>query len=75
MKDELRTVTQAADTLDVSRQTIYNWIEQGRFPGHFSVGNDDMILIPASDVEKVRKEEAAKLVDKLGRLGFHHEPA
>lgn len=75
MKDQLRTVTQAANTLDVSRQTIYNWIEQGRFPGHFVVGDDERILIPTSDVEKVRKEEAEKLVEKLDRLGFRAETA
>lgn len=75
VKEELRTVTQASETLDVSRQTIYNWIDQGRFPNAFTVGDGEMVLIPASDVENVRKEEAEKLITKLGRLGFRAEPA
>ena len=56
--DKLYTVTEAAKMLDVSRQTINTWVRDGRFPNNFSVGTDDKTLIPASDIEEVRKEEA-----------------
>lgn len=75
MKDKLYTVPELAKELDVSRQTAYNWLVAGRFPNHLTVGNGDMVLVPASDVETVRKEEAAKLIEKLDRLGFQAEPA
>lgn len=72
MQDKLYTITELAQTLDVSRQTIYNWMKSGRFPNSFEVGEGDgaIVLVPASDVETVRKEEAEKLIEKLGRLGF-----
>lgn len=76
MKDEFSTVTQLAEVFGVSRQTIYNWIEDGRFPNSFKAGGGDAItLIPAADVAAVRKEEADKLVQQLNRLGFQAIPA
>ena len=77
MRERLYTVAEAAETLLVSRQTIYNRIEAGRFPNSFSVGEGEgtITLIPASDVDAERKEEADKLIDKLGRLGFQSVPA
>ena len=77
MKDKLYGVTELADLFQVSRQTIHNWIEEGRFPGAFSAGDGRgrMVLVPASDVEVARKEEAEKLLQRLDRLGFQAEPA
>jgi excisionase family DNA binding protein len=70
MGEKYYTITELTDVLDVSRPTIYSWLQQGRFPNHFTVGTDDRVIIPAADVEAVRREEAEKLVGKLNRLGF-----
>lgn len=81
MDEKLYTITDLSNELAVSRQTIYNWLgddfANGRFPNAFKVGQGDgaIILVPASDVEKVRNEEAAKLIKKLDRLGFQTVPA
>lgn len=77
MKDKLYTVTELAELFQVSRQTIHNWITDGRFPGTFTVGEGGgkMTLVPASDVETVKDEEAAELIKKLDRLGFQTVPA
>lgn len=77
MNDKLYTVSQLADIFGVSRQSIYNWIEADRFPNKFEVGEGGgtITLIPASDVEVVRKEEAKKLIKRLDRLGFQTTPA
>lgn len=72
MNEKLFTVSEVATKLGKSRQTIYNWIEAGHFPGSFEVGSGDgtITLIPASDVEVYRQKEAKKLVDRLNKLGF-----
>lgn len=75
MGDRFYTITELSNEFGVSRQTVYNWIEAGRFPNKFEVGTDDTTLIPASDVEVVRIEEADKLVARLTRLGFQVDPA
>jgi predicted DNA-binding transcriptional regulator AlpA len=77
MKDKLYTVTELADLFQVSRQSVHNWIADGRFPGAFTVGEGGgkMTLVPASGVEKVKEEEAAKLIKQLDRLGFQTSPA
>lgn len=77
MKDKLYTVTELAELFQVSRQTIHNWVTDGRFPGTFTVGEGGgkMTLVPASDVETVKDEEAAELIKKLDRLGFQTVPA
>ena len=77
MDDQFYTVTQVAKMFDVTRQTIYNWIEQGRFPNIMEVGEGRgaVTIIPDSDVEVVKKEEADKLIEKLNRLGFQHATA
>lgn len=72
--DKLYTVTEAAEKLKVSRQTINTWVKAGRFPNSFEVGTDDKTLIPASDIEAVRKEEADKLIERLDALGFQAIP-
>ena len=52
MKDKLYTVTELAELFQVSRQSIHNWIADGRFPGVFTVGEGGgkMTLVPASGV-------------------------
>lgn len=77
MKERLYTVPEAAERLGKSKQTLYNWIRDGRFPNSFAVGGGDseITLIPASDVDAVRKEEAGKLIEQLERLGFQTNPA
>ena len=68
---------QVAVVFDVSKQTIYNWIEQGRFPNKEEVGegHGTVILIPDSNVEVVKKEEADKLIAKLNHLGLQSASA
>lgn len=77
MEQKLYTVNELAKLFDVSRQTVHNWMRDGRFPNKFEVGEGGgkMLLIPASDVEAVRKEEADKLIADLDRLGFQAVPA
>ena len=72
MDTRLFTVAQLHTIFGVSRQTIYNWIDAGRFPNSFEVGEGGgtVLLVPASDVEVVKEEEAQKLKVKLERLGF-----
>ena len=74
---EIYTVTQLAEMFGVSRQTIHNWVNDGRFPNHVSAGEGkgSIILIPASDVDTVREEEAEKLRQQLHRLGFQYQIA
>lgn len=75
MNEKLFTVADVARMLGKSRQTIYNWIEAGKFPHSFEVGSGDgtITLIPATDVEAYKQREAEKLVDKLNKLGFRCE--
>ena len=65
------TVVQVARVLKVTRTTVYNWHEDGRFPNateaHEAVKT---ILIPASDVELVREQEAQKSSERIKELGF-----
>lgn len=77
MQEKLYTVAELAKLFGKSRQAIHNWLEAGRFPNSFEVGEGGgkMVLIPASDVEIVRNEEAAKLLEELDRLGFQAVPA
>lgn len=77
MREQLYTVSGLADALVVSRQTIYNWLKSGRFPNAFEVeqGDGTITLVPASDVEVVRQEEAEQLIERLNRLGFQAVPA
>lgn len=77
MKDKLYTVTELAKLFQVSRQTIHNWIADGRFPDTFTAGEGGgkMTLVPASNVTTVKEEEAAKLIEQLNRLGFQAEAA
>ena len=72
MNEKFYTVTELSKVFSVSRQAIHNWMERGRFPNNFEVGEGGgrIVLVPASDVEKVKKEEADKLKQKLDRLGF-----
>jgi predicted DNA-binding transcriptional regulator AlpA len=70
MQEKLYTVTDLSEVFDKSRQTIHTWIADGRFPNHVTVGGNKQVLVPASDVEAVKKEEAEKLMVELNRLGF-----
>lgn len=68
------TVAQAATKLNKSRPTIYQWLDAGRFPNSFEVGERaKTTLIPLSDMDSVAQEEASKLIDELSRLGFRCE--
>ena len=68
------TVSQAATKLNKSRPTIYQWLDVGRFPNHFEVGERaKTTLIPLADMEMVQREEADKLVGELAQLGFNCE--
>jgi len=67
MEKNYFTMTELADVFNRSRQTIYNWKADGRFPGAFRVG-EGITLIPAADVEAVRAEEKARLETELAHL-------
>jgi predicted DNA-binding transcriptional regulator AlpA len=77
VSNELYTVTQLAEFFGMSRQGIHNWINDGRFPNAVEAGEGrgKVVLVPAPDVEVVRKEEAEKLIQQLNRLGFQSVPA
>lgn len=53
MQEKLYTVAELAKIFGKSRQAIHNWLEAGRFPNNFEVGEGGgkMFLVPASDVE------------------------
>lgn len=70
MQEKLYTVTELTEVFDRSRQTIHTWIGDGRFPNFITVGGNNQVLVPASDVEAVKKEEAERLIAELNRLGF-----
>jgi transposase-like protein len=74
MNEQFYTVAQLAKMFEVSRQTIHNWLPE-RFPNAFEVGDGKTVLVPASDVERLKSEEADKLIAKLHRLGFQATPA
>ena len=74
MNEQFYTVAQLAKIFEVSRQTIHNWLPE-RFPNAFEVGDGKTVLVPASDVVRMKKEEADKLIAKLDRLGFQTAPA
>ncbi len=75
MQEQFYTVAQLAKMFEVSRQTIHNWLGAERFPNAFEVGDGKTVLVPASDVVRMKKEEADKLIAKLDRLGFQTAPA
>lgn len=55
-------VSETARILDVSRQTLMKWIDQGRFKGvEKEPGNTGVWLIPADEVERVRQERLDEL--------------
>lgn len=68
MAEKLYTITELAELFGITRQGIHKWVQNGRFPHSFQAGN--MTLIPASDVESVKEQEAARLAEQLDRLGF-----
>jgi predicted DNA-binding transcriptional regulator AlpA len=75
MQEKLHTVAELSKLFGVSRQTIHNWNNDGRFPNGITVGDKNTVLVPASDVEVVKREEAEKLIEQLDRLGFRAVPA
>ncbi len=75
MQEKLYTVAELSKLFNVSRQTIHNWNNDGRFPNSITVGDKNTVLVPASDVEIARREEAEKLMQELDRLGFQTVPA
>ena len=76
VKEKLYTASDLARMFGVSRQTIHNWADpeypEYKFPNAFTVGEGGgkMLLVPASDVEPVRKERAKELEEQLEALGF-----
>ncbi len=54
--DELMSVVQTAKELNKPRLTIYRWIEANKLIG---VKLGGILFIPTSEVERVKKEQAA----------------
>ena len=54
--DDLMSVQDAARALSRPRYTIYRWIEAGKIIGLRFGG---IIFVPTSEVERVKKEQAA----------------
>jgi len=75
MEKEFYTLTELAEMFGVTRMTIHNWNNDGRFPNFITVGNKDTVLVPASDVAAVKMEEAEKLLAQITRLGYRVELA
>lgn len=60
------TITDACKVLNVSRQTMMNWLKRGRFPNALKQeGETNPWLIPVEDVEAVRIEEIADLERRI----------
>lgn len=65
------TVREATRILGVSRQTLLKWLDQDRFPNAEKEDPDlktSSWLIPAADLEKVRREWIAELDDRIRGL-------
>jgi hypothetical protein len=74
MNDRVYTITELTRLFKRSRQTIYTWYADGRFPNAYKTGEDTAaILVPGADVERVRREEAEQLMRRLRELGFPGE--
>ena len=61
------TISQVTSIVKVSRQTVYNWIEDGAFPHSYSRGRGQRI--PKSDLVnylQAKKEALLLQVEKLG---------
>lgn len=59
------SITDAAEVLGVSRQTMMAWLHGGKFPNAVKDGG---WLIPVDDVEKVRKDLIADLEAQINRI-------
>ncbi len=66
MVEKLFGVTELSIAFSVTRQTIINWIEEGRFPNAQKVSRS--WAVPASDVRLVRDEELKRLELEVERL-------
>ncbi len=53
-KREFLTVTEVARLLSISRQTLYNWIREGRIPEPRRHPTTDYPQWQAQDVERIR---------------------
>lgn len=67
-RKEYFSVTELAEVFSKTRQTIHNWIEEGRFPNYQRTSAG--IIVPVADVDAVKEVEATKLLNELVRLGF-----
>jgi excisionase family DNA binding protein len=55
---EFYTVKEAAEYFNVSKRTIYNWIDAGIIRA-VQVGNKSVIRIPASELGRLKREALA----------------
>lgn len=53
MNERLWSLSDVATYLGVSRQTVHNWVKEGRFPNAFRVAS--LIRIPNADIEAVKQ--------------------
>ena len=62
MKQQYVTTAQVAEEFGVDMRTVSRWVREGRLPNAFKAyeGLRAPYLIPVSDVEAIRKEEASK---------------
>ena len=68
MNDKYFTLSDVAEALGKSRPTIYDWIAAGRFPNSIEVGGSR--FLSAVDVDRIKFEEAKKLIEALAALGY-----
>jgi len=62
------TVTQAAEWLQVSRETIYNWVGSGRLDYMVDKYGDKTKYLYAPDLDQIRHERCVAAGDELTRL-------
>jgi hypothetical protein len=63
MDERWLTVGQAADELEVTRQTIHNWLKANKFPNRKEIEgrNGSIIVIPFSDIAQAGLDRAGEL--------------
>jgi excisionase family DNA binding protein len=54
--DDLLSIGRAAKVLNVSRRTLYNWVEDNKL---VTITLGGILFVPKSEIERLQKEKAA----------------